>query len=54
VPRIDQVAEALLDMSQQRITDDFRGRGKPFGNEHECGDDRPMADRLAAFLGRRP
>jgi uncharacterized protein (TIGR03086 family) len=49
-----EVAEAMLDMSQQRITPDFRGEGKPFGSEQECGDDRPMADRLAAFLGRRP
>jgi uncharacterized protein (TIGR03086 family) len=49
-----EIAEAMLDMSQQRITADFRGEGKPFGSEQECGDDRPMADRLAAFLGRRP
>jgi uncharacterized protein (TIGR03086 family) len=48
-----EVAEAMLDMAQQRITADFRGEGKPFGREQECGDDRPMADRLAAFLGRR-
>jgi uncharacterized protein (TIGR03086 family) len=47
-----EVAEAMLDMSRQRISADFRGEGKPFGEEQECSDDRPMAERLAAFLGR--
>ena len=49
-----EVAEAMLDMSRQRITDAFRGEGRPFGTEQECGDDHSIADRLAAFLGRRP
>ena len=47
------VAAAMLDMSRQRITPDFRGEGRPFGDEQPCPGDRTPADQLAAFLGRR-
>jgi hypothetical protein len=30
----------------------LRGVGGPYGEEQPCGDDRPVADRVAAFLGR--
>jgi uncharacterized protein (TIGR03086 family) len=49
-----ELAAAMLEMSQQRITPELRGEGGPFGPEQECSEDQPMADRLAAFLGRRP
>jgi uncharacterized protein (TIGR03086 family) len=31
----------------------FRGPGKPFGDERPCSSERPAADQLAAFLGRK-
>jgi uncharacterized protein (TIGR03086 family) len=31
----------------------FRGPGKPFGDEQPCSSERPAADQLAAFLGRK-
>jgi uncharacterized protein (TIGR03086 family) len=31
----------------------FRGPDKPFGDEQPCPPDRPPADQLAAFLGRK-
>lgn len=31
----------------------LRGAGKPFGDEQPCHADRPIADRYAAFVGRR-
>ena len=52
-PDIDpEVAEAALEASKMRLSDDFRGPGKPFGLRQPCDDDRPAADRLAAYLGR--
>jgi uncharacterized protein (TIGR03086 family) len=47
------VAAAMLEMSRQRITAALRGEGRPFGDEQPCPEDRPVADQLAAFLGRR-
>jgi uncharacterized protein (TIGR03086 family) len=49
-----ELAAAVLEMSQQRMTPELRGEGKPFGPEEECSEDRSVIDRLAAFLGRRP
>jgi uncharacterized protein (TIGR03086 family) len=49
-----ELAGVMLDMSRQRITPELRGEGRPFGPEQECSDGQPIADRLAAFLGRRP
>jgi uncharacterized protein (TIGR03086 family) len=31
----------------------FRGPGKPFHDEQPCSSERPPADQLAAFLGRK-
>jgi uncharacterized protein (TIGR03086 family) len=31
----------------------FRGPGKPFADEQPCSAERPPADQLAAFLGRK-
>ncbi len=31
----------------------FRGPGKPFGDEQPCSSERAPADQLAAFLGRK-
>jgi len=46
------LAAEVLEVSRQRITPDFRGPGRPFGEEEPCDVSRPAADRLAAFLGR--
>ena len=45
---VEQLAAARAFVSPQ-----FRGPGKPFGDEQECPSDRPAADQLAAFLGRK-
>jgi len=35
------------------VVPEFRGPGKPFGDEQPCSSDRAPADQLAAFLGRK-
>ena len=47
-----ELAAEMLEDSRKRITTDFRGQGRPFGEEQPCDPGRPAADRLAAFLGR--
>lgn len=47
-----ELAEEMLEFSRQRISPQFRGPGRPFGEEQPCDPARPAADRLAAFLGR--
>ena len=48
-----ELATELLAASRGRVPPEFRGPGKPFGDEQPCGPDAPPSDRLAAFLGRR-
>ena len=48
-----ELSAALLEASKARISPDFRGEGRPFATEQPCPEDRPVADQLAAFLGRR-
>ena len=48
-----QLAEYVLGFSEQMMSrPGLRGEGRPFGDEHPCGDERSAADRVAAFLGR--
>lgn len=47
-----ELAERMLAVSRERIQPAFRGEGRPFAAEQPCDEDRPAADRLAAFLGR--
>jgi uncharacterized protein (TIGR03086 family) len=49
-----ELAKQLLDGAKATIPDEFRGPdGKaPFGPEVDAPADAPMADQLAAFLGR--
>ena len=47
-----ELADASLRAARERITPELRGEGRPFGAEQPCDADRPVADRLAAFLGR--
>jgi uncharacterized protein (TIGR03086 family) len=47
-----EVGEAVHAATAPFLSPALRGDGKPFGDEQPCGPDRPMADRLAAFLGR--
>lgn len=46
------LAAEMLEVCRQRIKPDFRGPGRPFGEEEPCDANRPAADQLAAFLGR--
>jgi uncharacterized protein (TIGR03086 family) len=45
-----ELATQLLAASRQRRTGSLRGMF--FGDPQPCGQDRPPADQLAAFLGR--
>ena len=48
-----ELAEYVLAFSKQMMSrPGLRGGGRPFGGEQRCGDERPAADRVAAFLGR--
>ena len=47
-----ELAEEALSAAKMRITDAFRGEGRPFAAAQPCDEGRPAADRLAAFLGR--
>ncbi|HLH28150.1 MAG TPA: TIGR03086 family metal-binding protein [Acidimicrobiales bacterium] len=47
------LSERMLAVARERVQPAFRGEGRPFGEEQPCDPDRPAADRLAAFLGRR-
>lgn len=47
-----EMARELLAVAKQLMTPQFRGPGRSFAEEQSCPDDRPPADRLAAFLGR--
>jgi len=46
------VAGVLAFSKQMMSRPGLRGDGRPYGEEQLCGDERPVADRLAAFLGR--
>lgn len=48
-----ELATYLLAAAHDRVRPDFRGPGRFFGAEQACPSDRPPADRLAAFLGRK-
>lgn len=48
-----ELSAYLLSAARERLRPDFRGHGKPFGAEQPCPADRPPADQLAAFLGRK-
>ena len=48
-----ELAEYVLAFSKQMMSrPGLRGDGRPFGQEQPCGNERPAADRVAAFLGR--
>jgi uncharacterized protein (TIGR03086 family) len=47
-----ELGEALYAATSPFLGDSLRGEGRPFGPAQPCADDRPMADRMAAFLGR--
>ncbi len=50
-----ELAEYVLAFSKQMMGHPgLRGDGRPFGEEQSCGNERPAADRVAAFLGRTP
>jgi uncharacterized protein (TIGR03086 family) len=49
-----ELAEYVLAFSKQMMSrPGLRGDGRPYGQEQPCGDERPAADRVAAFLGRK-
>jgi uncharacterized protein (TIGR03086 family) len=48
-----ELSEYVLAFSKQMMNrPGLRGDGCPFGDEQRCSDERPAADRVAAFLGR--
>lgn len=50
-PELVQVCYAAV---TARMGPEMRGPGRPFGPEVPCDENAPLADRLAAFLGRQP
>lgn len=48
----DELAAELLKASRERVRPEFRGPGRPFGDEQPCEPGASASDRLAAFLGR--
>jgi uncharacterized protein (TIGR03086 family) len=49
-----ELAEYVLAFSKQMMSHPgLRGDGRPFAEEQPCGVERPAADRVAAFLGRK-
>ena len=47
-----ELGEAIFAATAPVLSPDLRGEGRPFGPEQPCEPTRPVADRLAAFLGR--
>ena len=47
-----ELAAEALAAAKMRIQPAMRGAGRPFQAEQPCPDGRPVADQLAAFLGR--
>lgn len=48
-----ELADAMLEWSRRMIRPDLRGPGRPFADEQPSSPTAPLADQLAAFLGRR-
>ena len=47
-----ELGEAIYAATSPILGDSLRGEGRPFGVQQPCPPDRPIADRMAAFLGR--
>lgn len=48
-----ELGDAIYAATAPVLTPELRGEGRPFGAEEPCAGDRPIADRMAAFLGRQ-
>ena len=48
----EELASGLLAASREAVRPEFRGPGRPFGDEQPCEPGASASDRLAAFLGR--
>jgi uncharacterized protein (TIGR03086 family) len=48
-----ELGEAIFAATSPFLGDSLRGDGRPFGVAQPCAESRPMADRMAAFLGRK-
>lgn len=48
-----ELAVEQLGIARAVVGPQFRGPGKPFGDEQLCSSERSPADQLAAFLGRK-
>jgi uncharacterized protein (TIGR03086 family) len=48
-----ELATEQLAAARAFVGPQFRGPGKPFGEEEPCSSERVPADQLAAFLGRK-
>jgi uncharacterized protein (TIGR03086 family) len=47
-----ELAAVCLDAVKARMNPAFRGEGRPFAEEQPCPPGAPLADELAAYLGR--
>ena len=47
-----ELGEAIYAATSPILGDSLRGEGRPFGVQQPCPPERPIADRMAAFLGR--
>jgi len=47
-----ELGEAVFAATSPFLGESLRGEGRPFGQAQPCAEDRPIADRMAAFLGR--
>ncbi len=48
-----ELGEAIFAATAPVLTPALRGEGRPFAQQQPCDPTRPVADRLAAFLGRQ-
>jgi uncharacterized protein (TIGR03086 family) len=54
VPFSDDELAAALARAETTLPPEYRGAGKPFGDQVEVPADAPVLDRFVAFMGRRP
>jgi uncharacterized protein (TIGR03086 family) len=47
-----ELAAQILEVTRPMVSADFRGQGRPFGEEQPCPEGRSATDQMAAFLGR--
>ena len=54
MPYTDEEAQAVHDLAEKHLTDQWRGDGKPFGTIVDVPIEAPALERFAGFMGRMP